>query len=165
MAKIFPCFTVCPWPAFRTLGFHYSKEQFEKETFTVEDLLTETYNDMEYLNVKVTKSITLGKCFTIKIAKPVRVNEPFILFLKRTWDVVIFVHNDGDEFWLSWSMYPPPSMQKFELTIKTGMDSAMTELRVAEKQLELISKHSRPCLVTNSDGPEDLFMKAEEEHR
>jgi len=169
MTKRLPALTICPWPAFKTKGFHYTKEQFEKQTYTLEDLLNTShvpgrYSNMKDVDVKVTKSIALGKCFTMKISKAVSLGEPFIFHLKRTWDVTIFVHNDDEEFWFSWSAYPPP-LNKFRLNIKTDNNSFVSELRVAEKQSISYPKATRPCKAPSSVNNRESILKDAADHR
>jgi hypothetical protein len=119
---------------------------------------------MEYLDIKVTKSITHGKCFTIKILRSLRINEPFFFILKRTWDLKIFVHNDGDEFWLAWA---PSSLlsSKFQLNIQSNKEAVMTELKVAERQLELYPKKERPCKDPNDRDHRESVLSDEADYR
>ncbi len=83
---------------------------FETQTFIEEDLLNMSTlvgknSGPDFVNVKVTKSVTRGKCFTIKHSKPLKVHKKFIAAFIRTWDLIIFIHNEGDEFWLSSAPY------------------------------------------------------------
>jgi len=168
-SKMLPVFTICPWTAFKSRGFHFSKQMFETQTFTEEDLLNKSmlvskYSDPEFINVKVTKSVTRGKCFTIKILKLLQLADSFLLILKRTWDLIVFIHNEGDEFWLSSSPYfVLPN--KFRLNIKNDKESAMTEIKIAEKQVEFLPKKARTCNLTYSGNNRDSILKDSMDYR
>jgi len=75
-------------------------------------------------DVKITKSPTQGNCFTTKITKPLQLKETFIFILNRKWDLVVYVHNDGDEIWLPWSAYPY-ARNKFRINMKTEQGSVL----------------------------------------
>ena len=66
----------------------------------------------------MTKSASLGNCFTMKILKPFKLKQSFFVVLNRKWDLIVFVHNEGDEFWLPWSAYPPAD-NKFRINMKS----------------------------------------------
>ena len=102
----------------------------------------------EYINISEICSATYGKCFTIKVTKPSNLGEQFILAFKRSWDLKVFVHNDGEEFWLMASPYGL-STNKFQLKIKSNPEAVMTDLKVAEKLVELYPKSARPCNKSN----------------
>jgi len=136
---------------------------FETQTFIEEDLLNMSTlvgknSGPDFINVKVTKSVTRGKCFTIKHSKPLKVHQKFIAAFKRTWDLIIFIHNEGDEFWLSSApYYMLPN--KLRLNIKNDTQAVVTELMIAEKQVEFYPKKARPCNATTSGTDRDSILK------
>lgn len=164
-----PSFTFCPWTAFKELGFHYTTEKYENVTFGLGDLLNVSIlnlpdRDIKYINATETRSPSLGKCFTLKITRPVGLNDPFVLVLKRSFDLKVFVHNDGEEFWLSSSPYGT-NINMFRLNIKSDFESVMTVLNVAERQVQYYPKSVRPCNATNSGNDRGAILKDAENHR
>jgi len=39
MGPFLPCFTVCPWTAFRKHGFYYSRKDYESNTFNFSEIV------------------------------------------------------------------------------------------------------------------------------
>ena len=121
-------------------------------------MLVDKNNVQDFITVKVTKSVTRGNCFTIKHSKPLRVHEKFMPVFKRTWDLIVFIHNEGDEFWFSSApYYMLPN--KFRLNIKYDTQAVLTELKIGEKQVELYPKKVRPCNATSSGTDRDSILK------
>ena len=161
-----PSLTVCPWPAFKEKGFHYTAEKYEDMAFTKEDLFNKSamksaIRDFNYLDIQEIRSLALGRCFTIKVTKPLSLNEPFVLTFKRSWDVTVIIHSYGEEFWLTWLPYGPPFFNRLQLKIKNNTETVATAINLAEKQVQHISKSGRPCNSTTS-GPtsEDIMTDA-----
>ena len=76
--KLMPCFSFCPLPGFKTGGFHYSKEDFKQNSFTLEDIFdSETVakltNKSEFSITKA-ESVQIGICHTIC---PMKKFKPF----------------------------------------------------------------------------------------
>jgi len=118
------------------MGFHNSREQYENQTYTEDDLLEKSsFVDLDYVTVKVTPTICIRKCFTIPNLAPMNLKESLILILKRTMGILIFIHNGADEYWLTWSP-SYTSKNKFRLNIKSDTEAFATELKVAETQIE-----------------------------
>ena len=70
MTKALPSMTFCPWPVYRTKGFHFQKEDFNKNTFDLEDMfhpvMLSVLKDEALVQIKTIWSIFYGKCFTVK---------------------------------------------------------------------------------------------------
>jgi len=144
-------------------------QDYERETYTLEDLLNksntqEPYSVMKYVDVKETRSMVLGKCFTLSISKAVYLGELLVLTFKRSWDVTIFVHNDGEEFWFPWSPYIP-LLKRFHLNIKTNNDTFATEVQFTEKHSQFYPKGSMPCKAPTSDDSRESILKEAADYR
>ena len=159
--KTLPSLTICPWPAFRSQGFHFTNETYENMVFEWEDLVdvsvtNATNNDNQFINVTKTRSATFGICFTLKITKSLGLSEAIILVMKRSWDIIVYVHSDGEEFWLSWFPYGLLP-NKFRLNIKSDNETATTVLDITEKQIEHYPKNVRPCNNTISGSSREAI--------
>lgn len=157
-----PSITICPWPAFKEQGFHFTNEKYENMTFKKEDLfnisvMNQPNRDIKHIDIHETRSPALGRCFTVKVTKRLSLNEPFGLLLKRSWDVIVFVHNDGEEFWLSW--YPYGSFNNFQLNIKSDTEAITTILSFSEKQVEYYPSSARPCNKSSSGHNSEAMLR------
>ena len=167
--KTLPAMTVCAWPAFKERGFYFTTDKYENMTFDLGyflnvSILNKPNIDIKYVNVTETRTSNFGKCFTLKVTKSLRVNEAFILVFKRSWDLKVFVHNDGEEFWLAWSPYGS-LVNNFRLNIKSDTEAAMTYLKVAEKQVEYFNTNTRPCNESNSGRTREAILRDAAYHR
>ena len=165
-----PSLTLCAWPAFKDRGFYFTAEMYENMTYDIEDFLNISILnkapriDQKYIVITKIRTATFGKCITLKVTKPLKINEAFILALKRSWDLKVFVHNDGEEFWLAWS--PRGSLaNKFRLNIKSDAEAAMTYLIVAEKQVDYFNKKTKPCNESSSGSSKEAILWDAAYHR
>ena len=138
-------------------------------TYKMDDLLdaavmNKPNRDIKFIERHEIRSPTFGKCFTLKVTKEMSLNEPFFLILNRTWDLTIFVHNDGEEFWLAWLPYGP-LINKFQLNIKSNTEAVTTVLSLAEKQFVYYSKIARPCNKTNSGHNRNAVFRDAADYR
>ena len=167
--KTLPSLTVCAWKGFKDRGFYFTADMYKNMTFELEELLNvsilnrnNTY--IKYINVTETRTANFGKCFTLKVNKPLSVNEAFILVFKRSRDLIVFVHNEGEEIWLGLSPYGS-LVNKFRLNIQSDNQTAMASLNVAEKQLEHFNKRARPCNTSSSGSSREAILKDAAYHR
>ena len=120
--------------------------------------------DRKYIIITEIRTPTFGKCFTLKVTKPLSINETLILAIKRSWDLKVFVHNDGEEFWLPWS--PRGSLaNKFRLNMKSDTEAALTYLFVAEKQVNYFNKKAKPCNESSSGSSREAILSDAAYHR
>ena len=167
--KTLPSLTVCAWKAFKDRGFYFTADMYKNMTFDLEELLNvsilnRSNTDIKYINVTETRTANFGKCFTLKVNKPLGVNEAFILVFKRSRDLIVFVHNEGEEIWLGLSPYGS-LVNKFRLNIQSDNQTAMASLNVAEKQLEHFNKIARPCNTSSSGSSREAILKDAAYHR
>ena len=161
---------MCFWPAFKTRGFYYTTEMYDNMTYGLENLLDKSVmnspkTDIKFINVTEIKTSSFGKCFTLKIIKPLSLHEDFILILNRTsWDLQVFIHNEGEEFWLAW---PPYGLltNVFRLKIHSDPDASMTSLKVTEKYVKIYPKKTRPCNKTGSGDDRAAILRDAAYHR
>ena len=88
--KMLPCITVCPWMAFKSLGFHYSSANFNQNTFEKDEVFLNATNisvfDESKYAVEEIRRIFLGRCYTILPLKPKKKRDASILTLKNGRD-------------------------------------------------------------------------------
>ena len=70
--KLRPLFTVCAWPVYKTKGFHFKVEEFDKNTFEMKEIfenstLSTWINDSSKFSWQTVRSVIYGRCYTIKI--------------------------------------------------------------------------------------------------
>ena len=62
--------TFCPWPVYKKRGYYFQKDDFNDNTFDLEDIFHPVmlqFLKMESLyQIKTTWSVFYGKCFTLK---------------------------------------------------------------------------------------------------
>ena len=160
--KTLPSLTVCAWKAFKERGFYFTAEMYKNMTFELEELLNVSILnrnniDIKYINVTETRTVNFGKCFTLKVTKPLGINEAFILVFKRSQDWIVFVHNEGEEIWLAWSPYGS-LVNKFRLNIQSDPPAGMATLNVAEKQVEYFNKKARPWDTSSSGSSREAIL-------
>ena len=102
--KKLPCITVCALSGFRQRGFYYSNQDYIKNTFELEDFfgnktLNEIRNSSLYRFQEV-RSMFFGRCYKICSVVEMPMNGIKIWELQMDFNYKLFVHNDGDEFWL-----------------------------------------------------------------
>ena len=165
-----PSLTSCAWPAFKDRGFYFTAEMYENMTYDIEDflnisILNKTPRiDQKYIIISKIRTATFGKCITLKVTKPLKINEAFILALKRSWDLKVFFHNDGEEFWLAWN-HGGSLAKKFRLNIKSDAEAAMTYLIAAEKQVDYFNKKAKPCNESKSGSSREAILRDAAYHR
>ena len=69
--KQLPYFTFCPWPVYRNKGFHFSKEDFMKNTFEKEEMFDPDFlasiSKIPTTTIKELWSVQYGRCYTLII--------------------------------------------------------------------------------------------------
>ena len=107
--KPLPCFTFCASEAYKTAGLHFTSKQFVENTFDLEDFfedetMVEIKNSSLY-SLTQTWSVYLGRCHTLCYIPAVGL-ELTSLYLKKSLDLKMFIHNRGEEFWTTLSHFP-----------------------------------------------------------
>ena len=74
-------------------------------TFELEDIFNNNTSDNlrspANFSIKEVHSLYFGRCYTINKLKGVVLFEAdFSYSLQKEWDVLVYIHNLGDEFWL-----------------------------------------------------------------
>jgi hypothetical protein len=88
---------------FSFLGFYYNDKLFEENTFSQAELFNKSLS--EYLKnpeveITILRSVFHGACFTLKFANEVQLSYVSGVVIKRPWDIAIYFHNEGEQFWL-----------------------------------------------------------------
>ena len=94
---------------------------YEENAFSITDLFNETLSKIwSETEVKVTalKTLMHGVCFTFSFSEEVQIDAASSFVIKRPWDMTIYFHNEGEEFWLFWYNFPI-LMRSLRLNINT----------------------------------------------
>ena len=67
--------------------------------------MTESSNATE-VDVRILRTVLRGVCFTLRFTDEIELINAFNIVIKRPWDIVIFFHNEEEEFWLLWDKFP-----------------------------------------------------------
>jgi hypothetical protein len=70
--KDLPCFTLCPWDAYKKPGFHYQHEDFKINTYDATDLVVNLSNIQKDFQIEEVKNVYLGRCFMFCYIKPIK---------------------------------------------------------------------------------------------
>jgi len=100
--------------------------------------------------VKEVESIKNGRCFTIYFKNMLALGDETKIKLKRKDDLVIYIHNCGDEFWLNWIEFPF-DISTFQLNVKSNEDAIRTSILFSETHTEYMDKVIAPCADYNSN--------------
>ena len=80
--KDLPCFTLCPWKAFRNRGFHFKLEEFHKNVYNQSEIFFAL--NYSLCTVEEIHNIFLGRCFMVCFQKPIKkMSSNFIAFRQQ----------------------------------------------------------------------------------
>ena len=71
--------------------------------------------------------------------------KPLFLFLNKNWDLQIFLHNEGEEFWLAGPDFPIEIIS-VRLPVESGGNMALTQIYLNEKKTTQIDRTTAPCV-------------------
>jgi hypothetical protein len=105
-----PCLTVYALPAYKTTGFHYSREEFLEHTYGINEFfdpqsMVEIQNKSLYLLTE-NLSIFYGRGYTVCYLKKVAAKNIKFIRLKTLFDTQLFIHAKGEEFLIGLSVFP-----------------------------------------------------------
>ena len=108
--KLLPCITFYAMSAYKTDGFHYSKEDFQKQTYDIEEFfhpqtLWELKNRSMYLLIE-NRSLFFGRGYTVCHLEKVVAKKPIYFRLRNIFDIQLYTHSKGEEFLVGLSVYP-----------------------------------------------------------
>ena len=91
------------------LGFFFNEKLYKENSFSILDLFDEWPD--EHLNrtkieVKTIRTFPHGVCFTLSFPDEVLLMETAEFVIKRSWDILVYIHNKGEEFWLLLEEFP-----------------------------------------------------------
>ena len=145
--KTLPCFTFCAMPAFRTIGFPYKEEDFIQNTYDKEDFFTNDTLDLlqnsTLYSLTETWSFYLGRCHTICFLLSVGLDTQ-TFYLKQSWDMKLFIHSRGEEFWLLFGDFPT---EKTYLELNTNNPDNITKMLIGltTKETTVLTKDYSVC--------------------
>lgn len=148
-----PALTFCIQPAFKKKESTYSEEDFLANTYSLEDIfdanaLETMLSNGSHYKVSVIRSYMYGRCFTVQNLRPQMTTgqlEGNNITLLRNWDVTLFIHQPGEEFWILRSIFPIPMST---LTIRSGSnnDWLVADVHLKKITSSFVAKTNRiPC--------------------
>ena len=72
----------------------------------------------------------------------------FVLGLKTTWDLHVYIHPPGDEIWLSFAAFPH-DVSYFRLDLNNSDGMLASDVAITEKEIVIRNKDSAPCKYYN----------------
>jgi hypothetical protein len=87
--KRLPCFSICSLPGYKNRGFYYTTKT-----------LNEFKNKSRFLFAEV-QTLFFGRCYKVCSLEEVHLGQAFYWEIKTEFNSRLFLHSDGDEFWLS----------------------------------------------------------------
>ena len=161
-----PAFTICTEKAYKVPTDYvlHSIEQFDKATFSIEDIFeNETIQELQsgiHFRMKETYSDLFGKCFTIQVKERVAKLEytKHIIKFKRDQDLKIFLHEWDDIFWLILGVYPI-NFEVFKIKMNTFYSYFQIVLQKSETLI--VNKPGREtCKNYVNDSYTSCFTKS-----
>jgi hypothetical protein len=150
--KLLPCLTVCTFSGFKSPNFYYSGLNYDDETYTLSEIFHDIsiakLNNSEMYQVKETRGFYFGKCYTICCLITFSAKSySDILFLKKSLETTIFIHQKYEEFWLE--IFDLPQ----SVWIRHTEDSVQgIELSLTEKRKINLNKDGDKCLMSYSES-------------
>ena len=103
---------------------------------------------MEF-SIKEVETVNHGRCFTLNFNEKLGPRNATYIKLKRTFDLMIYIHSSGEEFWLHWIEFPT-EVSTLRLNIKTDIEAIMSELSFTEMHTEYKDKDNSHCIDYNA---------------
>ena len=108
--KLFPCFTLRYLAPFKKRGFHYELDQFQANTFSLNDLFeNDTISQLKnksLFEIKEINSILHGKCYSLCPLTLMALNNSIGLKIKNKKNSEILIYSPEEEFWLTFPRFP-----------------------------------------------------------
>jgi hypothetical protein len=103
--KRLPCFSICSLPGYKNRGFYFTTKNYTDNTYNPEDFfpdktLNEFKNKSRFLFAEV-QTLFFGRCYKVCSLEEVHLGQAFYWEIKTEFNSRLFLHSDGDEFWLS----------------------------------------------------------------
>eukprot|EP00095_Tigriopus_kingsejongensis_P002329 maker-scaffold347_size200506-snap-gene-1.27 protein:Tk02329 transcript:maker-scaffold347_size200506-snap-gene-1.27-mRNA-1 annotation:"glutamate receptor delta-2-like" len=107
---LLPSITICSKQPYKSRGHFFNRSSFEENAYTYEDLFHPSNVDIiqEWgLRMKEVMSQPWGRCFTFETDRMFIARESITLALAKDIEgVVAYVHDRGEEFWLTGDVFP-----------------------------------------------------------
>ena len=98
-SKPLPCITFCPLQGFKTKGFFYTNQSYLENSFSPEELFhldsLQIFQNKSKFVFKEVRTILNGRCYTLCSSF-----TDIGILVTTNFNFIIFIHNDGDEFWV-----------------------------------------------------------------
>lgn len=87
-----PFLTFCPRKGFRSLKYAYTLPDYNKNTFSTDDLFYSPEVLKKDFDIIVTSTALNGRCFTLGDKRKRKSRQEVIIWLKKTTDLDLYIH-------------------------------------------------------------------------
>ena len=137
----FPILTFCPDKGFKTKGFFYKKEDFERNKYKLEDIFTDEFvgklNESFYWSE--TWSVFKGACYSFEFldfSVGFSLKQVYFDLKKSAPNLNLLIHEKGYEMWVSEYIFPL-SIEVLDLELESKHDIWYSDVLL--KKVESIS--------------------------
>ena len=87
--KSVPCLTFCPWMGFKEKGFHFKRSEFNRTTFTKEEVFANltSWNSTIEFTIEEVGGVFMGQCFMVCPLKNMTMGSHRRIYIKNTLDL------------------------------------------------------------------------------
>ena len=146
--KLLPCFSFCPLPGFKAGGFHYSRDDFKQNSFTLEDIFdSETVANLtnkSKFSIIEAESAQIGICHTICPMKKFKPFEYLTLYIHLDVDINIYVHSKGSDIWFIYMAFAL-EIPVIRLDSHNSEGIIAADLMLAETKTFTLDKTNQHC--------------------
>ena len=98
------------------------------------------------------RTLYFGRCFTICPLQKYAAKERAVFSFKYKQNIQVYVHETGEEFWLTGTNSFPSEVGTFVLQVKGDDQIVGAGVKITQKDTTLLSLDSTPCLEVDNDG-------------
>ena len=147
--KTLPCITIRPTAAYKRHGFFYTKEDYEENTFKLEDIFhpetIERLNNTSLYTIENLNTLVYGKCHKLCYQNPVSSQQAERFILKKQSDYIIYTLGDEEEFWLVMPFRFPYEIALEYLDSRNDNGIISVNYIIQAIQTTVINRPSNPC--------------------
>ena len=149
---------------YKNPGNFFGKKSYNENAYQLEELFSPNtvsiLKNSSLVQLIETKSIYIGRCFTI--CTIIKFGKKFgpTLELKKDFDFKAFIHVAGFEFWLNGVTEYPLEIPSTVLDVNNSENVIAAFLSVAEIESTFLNKKNFPCksYAENVGNDNDLFV-------
>ena len=144
--KPLPAMTICPMSGFKHKGFFHKVKDILENTINLTDIISvETYNATKSMIYDEPIAQQIGRCFSLKNDDGFELHTVFELYFKTSHDLKMFIHEKGDELWLTGYQVFPFEVASVTLDITKQQNFSLALLSVKEVTSVMHPKPEMTC--------------------